>query len=465
MPPPRSLRWRWIRDLLLVSDVLCVSAGLALAFWARFAVDWSSPLVSRTPLVTLADLVFIGLAWLVAIALNGLYARRNLVSGIGEYRRVFFAGATATLAVIVYAFFRSSVPISRGFLLLTFASVTVTVSAARFLVRRLIYAFARRGRYLDRVIIVGDNRQGAAVARQLITSPSASTAVVGFLSDYSPVGKAVIPGLEVLGEPLELEVIAERVEATKAIVVESGLWWESLRGLVQLMHRRGGVEIALVPGMLDLHSTPMEAQLIGPLLTLAPHQTRITGADAAMKRALDIVVAAAVLVLTLPLTIALAVASLLGGHRLGVGQERMVDGRGEFRTWRFTYSARVRRAHVSRLPNLLAVISGRMSLLGPRPVPVASVRAYADAMPFLASAKPGFIGPWWLVGMERPSTVEEELSYDLHYLRNYSIWMDIHILVQVARALAGGQHRLGWFAPEPDRNRDGTGAEGLDALS
>jgi lipopolysaccharide/colanic/teichoic acid biosynthesis glycosyltransferase len=53
----------------------------------------------------------------------------------------------------------------------------------------------------------------------------------------------------------------------------------------------------------------------------------------------------------------------------------------------------------------------------------------------MEGAKPGFIGPWWLVGQSRPNDVEREVAHDLHYLRNYSIWLDFHILIQVARAL------------------------------
>jgi lipopolysaccharide/colanic/teichoic acid biosynthesis glycosyltransferase len=58
-------------------------------------------------------------------------------------------------------------------------------------------------------------------------------------------------------------------------------------------------------------------------------------------------------------------------------------------------------------------------------------------MDLLARAKPGFMGPWWLVGLGRPEDIEDELRYDLHYLRNYSIWLDLHILIQAARRLSG----------------------------
>jgi exopolysaccharide production protein ExoY len=78
-----------------------------------------------------------------------------------------------------------------------------------------------------------------------------------------------------------------------------------------------------------------------------------------------------------------------------------------------------------------------MSLLGPRPVALSRAAAYEEAMAFLSLAKPGFIGPWWLVGKRKPDDIADELKYDLHYLRNYSLWLDVHILLQVFRTIAG----------------------------
>jgi lipopolysaccharide/colanic/teichoic acid biosynthesis glycosyltransferase len=83
------------------------------------------------------------------------------------------------------------------------------------------------------------------------------------------------------------------------------------------------------------------------------------------------------------------------------------------------------------------VLLGRIGLIGPRAITAAATEQYGGAIDFLAGVKPGFIGPWWLVGLGRPGDVQGELQYDLHYIRNYSIWLDLHILIQVARCLSG----------------------------
>lgn len=238
---------------------------------------------------------------------------------------------------------------------------------------------------------------------------------------------------------MELQNIAKKYGVTRALVVESGLSWESLQAMVRLMHRREGVAISLLPGLFDLHSTQMVPQQLGPVLTLTPQPARIVGADAVMKRGLDLIVGIMAGVLALPLMALLAGISLARGRGVGLRSERVLGPRGPFNLWIFGGPEWAKRAHLTRLPTLIFVLGGSMSLLGPRPVALHRAEAYAEAMEFLELAKPGFIGPWWLVGKAEPDDIPDELGYDLHYLRNYSVWLDLHILLQVARSLIGGR--------------------------
>jgi lipopolysaccharide/colanic/teichoic acid biosynthesis glycosyltransferase len=259
--------------------------------------------------------------------------------------------------------------------------------------------------------------------------------VIGFLSEYMPKGTLVMGARRVLGEPMDLARIAEQHGVTRALVVESGLSWESLQAMVRAMHRSNGVAINLIPGLFDLHATPMSPQQLGPVLALAPHPTRIVGLDAAMKRVLDLTLGIPVFFITVPIMALLSAMSLLSGRGHGLEAEPVVGSQAPFTMWNFEGPSWAKRAHLTRLPNLLFVLGGSMSLLGPRPLSRNRAEAHLDAMAFLESAKPGFIGPWWLVDKARPQDLEAEISLDLFYLRNYSIWLDIQILVHVVRAL------------------------------
>jgi lipopolysaccharide/colanic/teichoic acid biosynthesis glycosyltransferase len=409
--------------------------ALALAYWLRF--NWSSiaGLEPRVPDFPVWGMLPFAASFLLAFTLAGVYRRENVVSGLGEYGRIFGASGMTVLMAIVIAYLTRFPVVSRGFVLLSLGLVTLWVCLGRFGVRRMIYRAARRGQYLETTVVVGVNRQAIDAARQLNRSLSASTRVVGFLSDYRTKGSVVADGLRVLGEPLELETVAHNVGANRAVVVESGLAWESLRAIVQVMHGRGDLAISLVPGLSDLHSTSMDARHIGPVLTLNPRPTRIIGAEAVIKRALDIVVVVPALLLGLPLMALMAGAAFVAGQGAGLSTERVEASRRELVLRHFDYPRWAAGAHLSRIPDLWHVLSGRMSLLGPRPITIERTGGYQEALTMLEAAKPGFIGPWWLAGLGRPPDLEQEMAYDLYYLRNYSFWLDLEILLKAVRGL------------------------------
>jgi lipopolysaccharide/colanic/teichoic acid biosynthesis glycosyltransferase len=433
MPPPRRLSWGSVLGLLALSDVLTTTSAVALAYWLRF--HWSSiaGLEPRVPNFPVWMMLPFGVAFLLAFTLIGVYRRENVVSGLDEYGRIFAAGGMAVLIVIVVSYLTTFVAVSRGFLLLSLGLVTLSVCLGRFAVRRAIYRAARHGRCLETAVIVGVNSESIRVAHQLSRNSSASITVAGFLSDFRPKGSHVVDGLTVLGDPSDIESVARGVGANRAVVVESGLAWESLRAIVMVMHRQRHFAISLVPGMFELHATPMQSVHLGPVMTLSPHRSRIVGFDAWAKRTLDIVIGSVALVLAVPVMAVLAISACGAGKGFGIERHQFLAMGRQITLVRFAHPWWARRAHLSRLPELVKVVTGRMSLIGPRPVGVESAGTYGRSPSFIEPAKPGFIGPWWVAGLERPESPEQELAYDLNYLRNYSIWSDLQVLIQVFR--------------------------------
>lgn len=435
MPPHRRLSWHSVVRLLLMSDLLWTAAALSVAYGLRF--HWSSiaGLEPRVPGFPSWMMVPFGVAFLLAFAWAGAYQRENTVSGLDEYGRIFVASGVTVLLAVVIAYLTALPEVSRGFALLSLALVTFGVSVGRFTLRRRIYHDARRGRCLDTAVVVGVNRQAIDVARRLNRNPSASTRVVGFLSDYRAQGSDVVDGLRVLGEPLDLGAVASKVGANRAVVVESGLAWESLRAIVQIMHRRQDLAISLVPGLSDLQSTPMHARKLGSVMMLNPRGARISGAEAVMKRLLDLCLILPALVVAGPLMLVFTVAALVSGNGSGIVSETCEGPGGELLLRHYGQPAWARSAHLSRLPELLLVLTGRISFVGPRPLQLGRVAAVNSSITLLEAAKPGFIGPWWLVGANRPADVQEELAYDVYYLRNYSIWLDVEVLLAALQRL------------------------------
>ncbi len=428
----RSL-WSRIVVLLVVGDLVAITAGVALARELRFLVPDLDSLVSARPSVPGAFVLTLAALWMGSVVSWQLYQRDFCVAGIEEYRRAVAAGFTAIGAAIALAY-GIVLPLSRGYLVLALGFGILAVCGNRFLLRRLIYLLARRGHRLDRVLVVGASQQGLALAAQLQGTPSASAEVVGFLDEYRPVGHSLSETFRVLGEPLDLWRIAAQWRVSKAILVPSALTWESLQALIPQMRQRSPLTVMFAPGLHDLN-TQVETRQLGPVLLAVLRPQQIVGLGAIQKRTLDLVMATIVLGLSLPFLFVIC-----GWLWVRTGcwpvRRRQVVGRGGqlFSVLEITGSLRLSRARLARLPSLTSVLSGKLSLVGPRPLSADELTAYQHWTELLLSVRPGFIGPWW----ERPPlTPAEEIQLDLRYLQTYSPWSDLQILWHAAGRLLG----------------------------
>jgi lipopolysaccharide/colanic/teichoic acid biosynthesis glycosyltransferase len=428
MPATKGqLVWTRTRLILLLGDILAVLVAMRFAYVGRFVLD---VLPNHVPVIDPLVLPPCLLILIVFYASSGLYSQRYVGAGYAEYTRVAAATTYALAVLVMITYLDDSLKISRGFLFILWVATILTVTVARFLFRQLLRAMARRGHRLRRVIVVGASRQGLDLARQLARDRGASSEVCGLLDDYRPKGSRV-GEFEVLGEPMELAAVSARVGATHAVVVESALSWESLRFIVRTMHRSMRPEILLAPGMYDVNATPLELTQVGPTFLLRPHPSRIVGSERLLKRALDLALAVPALLVTLPLQIAVMTwgwlrhgSPYLLDHYLGENGSTLRMPR--------LHGTTIDALHLARMPALLLVVTGQMSLIGPSPVRPSASESWQET---LYAMKPGFIGPWWLVQNGRPSAAHDEIAVDLRYARGYTIWMDIRILWEVAMSV------------------------------
>jgi lipopolysaccharide/colanic/teichoic acid biosynthesis glycosyltransferase len=436
-----DLDWGRVRLLLVVVDAAAVLAALGIAFLGRYRLDLLRPVAEPSPLLLPICL----LAWMAALAACGLYEMARVGSGFDEYRRVTLATTLAVLAVVVVAY-GDVLGVSRGFLVSTWLASVLLLCAGRFLVRRVVRHRAAGGARLRRVLVIGANRQGTSIATSLDTEPAASSHVCGFLDDYRPRGD-MPGGFPVLGDPMRLHEVVEREDVTHVVVVEAALTWESLRFIGATVYQAPGLQVLLVPGMMGVSSNPLRLAQLGRTLLLAPHATRIVGVEAVLKRLLDVAFALCALTLTLPIQLG---TWLWLRWKNGQGlrwQAVRCQGNSPLRLPTFGGDG-----PLDRLPALWLMLTGQVSLVGPRPIPVEGTSAYDPWLGTLTALKPGFIGPWWLFG-NRPGRVEEEVDADLRYARSYTAGMDLLILWRVLGALGArcGTLLLGGTAPATDR--------------
>jgi lipopolysaccharide/colanic/teichoic acid biosynthesis glycosyltransferase len=413
------------------SDLACVLLAMAMVTWLRSLPALGAHPAEDDLAFSLLVLPVFGVIFLG----QGLYHRQNLLGGTREYAAVA-RGCSYGLIAVTFVSIALRRPLSREWLVLSWMLAIVFVGTARFGIRRLAYSLRRRGRFTVRALVVGANADSVSVAR-LLEQRGSGVRVVGFLDDYTPTGSAVTGGLRVLGTPSALTQVAKRTGAHEVIVVPQALPWETLQGLLaEVTSAPNGVRVHLSAGFYDLLTTGVRLSYRNhvPLLTL--NKARLVGFESLVKRSLDCVAAGALGIALLPIVGVITVRLRLAGARPILKRRRVIGCSGrQFSQLSFISHRITRSEFVRKLPGLINVLVGDLSLVGPRPVGVDEWSATGVPTPF-PSLRPGLTGPWRQV--KDPA---EQALLDLYYIRSYSIWLDLQVLFRRATVRLPGRRR------------------------
>lgn len=453
-------QWWVLIAVLLVLDALCIVGSLTLAYIIR--LDGILPYAHQTnddvyrAIVVVAVPLFLG-----CFALLGLYQRDNLLGGVVEYKQVVKGCAGGVMLLVAYTVF-ARVPdfeVSRLWLILSLVLSIIMVGSMRFFVRHSVYKMRTFGWLNSRVLIVGANDQGVAIAEQWLSSPASGMQVLGFLDDFKSVGTQVIGNVKVLGRPSALNDISKSLQVDEIVVVSSAVAWESFGELVTRAGAEKGYTLRLSPGFYEMLTTGVAVtnKTFVPLLTI--NETRIVGIDAVLKAIEDYGLGILTMVLTMPFTLLFGLMLKLrhpgrpalmrstvigqGGQPFGLLRFNTApDGKGRrgFERW-------LRVTGLNKLPQLLNVLGGEMSLVGPRPRNGYDHSIDVHANHNLQAVKPGVVGPWLRHDhLMSPSMLHDELNY----IRKWQIWLDLPILIQAAFATLG---RLFYTGPRDASRR------------
>jgi len=438
---PERREWRILCRGLIVVDLGLYGAALLLA--ARLSEHlWSADHRS-------SEDVRFALLLLPAVPLifggQGLYRPENLLAGTREYAAVLRA-CTYTLVAAIIGGFALRTPVSREWLVVSWMLSTALIGLVRFAVRRIVYRLRRRGLFVRRVLLLGADAQAMVMAARLMRAAT-GVQVVGVLDDYLPVGAELAGGFRVLGTSARLEQIAERTGADEVVVVPQALPWESLQCLMAAGAAPGGLRMHLLAGFYDLLATGVQLSQANGVPMLTIRKVVLTPGEAAVKRAVDLLVASGLLVLLSPaVTLAVASLAIRGGATIERSRVCGRDGR-DFDLLTLASGVMTRSTLVRKLPSLVNVLRGQLSIVGPHPTPAgAAVRSSTGQ---LTTLRPGLTGLW-----RRSEDPAEQLLLDLYYVRGYSLWFDLQILfdrVRVRFRPVDGPERSRTLSGEPVR--------------
>jgi exopolysaccharide biosynthesis polyprenyl glycosylphosphotransferase len=469
---PIHWQWRMLTFSLVVSDFLTIGLAFWLAYLVRFKTNIPIFQLDVVPsLVFYQRLVLVMLPlWLIIFGLMGAYNRQNLLGGTQEYSLIFSGSIVGMIIVISAGFIGTSLIFARGWIVLAWVFSFITAITGRFWLRRIVYYLRHKGYFLTMAVVIGANNEGISLAEQLMRWNYSGLHIVGFVDKKIPKDKAVYEDLKVLGSVDDLDQIIVENQVEEIILASSAI--TSRDKLVDIFMRYGmddKLSVRMSSGLYEILTTGLTIKEFAYVPLVGVNPARLTGIDRALKAVLDYTLTLPGLILISPFLLLIAIAIKLDSpgpviHRRKVmGMNRKHFDAFKFRTMvvngdeiledypdlkqelaenhklrddpRITNLGHfLRKTSLDELPQLFNVIRNEMSLVGPRMISPEETIKYDKLGINLLTVRPGITGLWQVSGRSDIS-YEERVRLDMYYIRNWSIWVDIRLLMETIPAV------------------------------
>jgi exopolysaccharide biosynthesis polyprenyl glycosylphosphotransferase len=452
--------------LVLDSTVICIT--VMLGYVLRFQNE-----SAQTEVPYLSVGLCLGLLWVFVLHWNKCYDDRVLGYGSEEYRRVVSASLKLAGVVAILAYLIDNA-VARGFLGITFMLGMVLLPAGRWLVRKPLYRRRHRGDgWTRRVLVVGDAPTVVHLANQLRRDRHVGYHVVGACIPDTPMESRPqqVGGVPVVGSFNRVLEAATALGAdTVAVTGSVELSGLRLRRLGWQMEGTG-IDLVVAPALTDVAGPRIHTQPVAGLPLIHVSSPEFRGTRKWVKGAFDRIVAGAALVVLAPVFLVIALLIKRGSpgpaifrqQRVGLGGSEFslfkfrsmvpdaeakladltVHNEGQGLLFKVRQDPRVteigrflRRYSLDELPQLVNVLRGEMSLVGPRPPLPAEVAQYNQDVARRLLVKPGLTGLWQVSGRSDLSW-EESVRLDLYYVENWTLAADLSILWRTVGAVLG----------------------------
>lgn len=486
--PGRAPRWivPTVKALLVIADASIAVVAFMLAFYVREGASVWSPAFS--PYAAL--LVFVVAIRLLSFRYCDLYRVRGEFSFDDDAIRIFKATAIGSLLIVAVAFlyrggfqFRAF-SYARGVFITDFFFVLIGVTALRF-VMRAVQTFVRsRQINLIPTLVVGRGPEAALFIREMRERPLLGYRVIGVVDTNTLDSQPTYEDVPVIGRLESLPDVIRDSGANEVIIADPQVNGDALFEVMMRCGRRRGVEFRIAPSLFNCLPRKTEIDQIGVLPMIRLFREPLSNGARILKRTFDLIFAALAILLLLPLWLLIALLIKLDSkgpvfytqERVGMDgrlfllykfrtmqanadaelhreyQRAFIAGRAEANlgnetkpTYKLLADPRItrigkilRRTSLDEVPQLLNVLSGDMSLVGPRPPIPYEVEAYELWHRKRLDMKPGLTGLWQVSGRNR-LPFEEMVRLDLFYIENWSLLLDLKIILRTGFVMIAGE--------------------------
>lgn len=462
------MKRRTIRSFTIASDMLLMNLAFAFAYVVRYDWQWLYQFYPVSFDVPYAD--YLGQQLVLTILLiftfsqNKVWRRRRGETWIDEMARVTWATAAGIALMMAITFFFQPSPFSRLLLFWALVFIVSFIGIGRLLRRSILSVLYERGIHVDRVLVVGSAEAGRGVIRTLIARPDMGFKVIGYLddgTDENSMGLGRIPRLGTCGELTA--VLEQHPKLHTVFIALPGNMYQQILAMLRTCQKYG-VRAEVVPDLLQLSLNRVEFNNMAGIPMLSVRDVRISQVGLFFKRLLDL---SLIIFLSAPTLLVMGIIAVLikldspgpifyAAKRIGkdgvpfqmVKFRSMVvdaevqkaallafnEARGPVfkikNDPRVTRVGRIlRRLSLDELPQIINVLRGEMSLVGPRPPLPEEVADYQPWQKQRLAVLGGLTGLWQVSGRS-DLTFDESCLLDIYYIENWSIALDIRIMIQ-----------------------------------
>jgi len=472
---PTRTRHRWtIRLTLLFSDVAMLGIASALSTLIRFGqLRHIQVLKELGPTFTFVDLsLLISAIWVASLWVEHLYDLDRVFWGTGEYTRVVRALSLGVVVFIVATFALRLPGLSRAWTLMAWGFAIVLVVIGRSLVRMALVAARRHGRLLRPTLVAGFNRESADIVRALRANRSSGMVPLGCLAsehaDYPIHDYCSDLDMPCLGDVNDIAAVLDRNAIDTVVISSTAYDHVVLARLIDALRDRN-VDIQMSSGLLDVITSRVQIREVSgiPLITLKA--VTFSPGKRFVKRSFDLVIGGIGVIVGMPLWLVIALAIKLDSRGPVLYRQTRVGRHGrEFEMYKFrsmsdgadallgelgehneatgplfkmhndprvTRVGRfLRKYSLDEFPQLLNVMRGEMSLVGPRPPLPHEVHTYSEYHLRRLEVLPGMTGLWQVSGRST-LTFDDMVRLDLLYIENWSVGYDLALLARTVPAV------------------------------
>lgn len=460
----RSKTVRFFMAALVVVDAAMIALAFVLAYHLRLRTEYPPP-VKILPLSDYLGMLIIQVIVLVVVfGVYKLYLVRRAASRIDELYTVFVAVSVGTLITIALtSLVLKGLDYPRLMLAYAWLLTIALVGLGRWALGSLQAALYARGVGEERMLIVGAGQVGQMILQAVRRTPKLGYQAVGFIDNDPALHE--VDSAPVLGS---IDTLAANIREHQIGEVIIALPHASHQEILEIISRceLEHVSIKVFPDIFQIMASEVTISDLNGLPLVSMRDVALRGWRVGVKRAIDLVFSAALLVLLSPFLLLVALLLKLGSpgpvfysqERVGLdGQpfpcikfrSMRVDAEANGPGWttkddprRTTLGTLLRRYSIDELPQFINIFLGQMSVVGPRPERPVYVEQFRQIVPRYMGRhreKAGITGWAQINGLRGDTSIEERTRYDLWYVENWSLWLDIKIMLRTPLVLLEGR--------------------------